>query len=422
MSDNSQKGRSLGSNMLWNSVGSFFYFACQYLPTILVVRMATGLNASGVFNYAMNTTNAFLTIAIYGMRAYQVSDLEGRYTDREYLSSRWLTSLVAAAACGCYGAVIRLDGENWAALMLFMLFRIGEALVDVYSGIDQRADRMDIIGKSFLARGALSCAGFAAGMALCGDLLFSIGLMAAASLGVALVYDRPWALRLSRVKQEDKVRMARIKALLVECAPLMVYSFLNTAISTIPRQFLQLQHGSVATAIFGSITAPTVVLQLGATYLFTPLISLFAHRWQERDKAGFGKLFGLVLAGIAAIGAAGFVGVRLLGRWGLTLLYSAGENGQQILENEGLLTPMVLCTVLTALVLFFNMLLTILRDFRGLVLSNLMGIAACLALSPLLVGRWEMWGASFALAGALTVQAVCLLAFGLVDAKRQFKA
>ena len=151
MSDNSQKGRSLGSNMLWNSVGSFFYFACQYLPTILVVRMATGLNASGVFNYAMNTTNAFLTIAIYGMRAYQVSDLEGRYTDREYLSSRWLTSLVAAAACGCYGAVIRLDGENWAALMLFMLFRIGEALVDVYSGIDQRADRMDIIGKSFLA-------------------------------------------------------------------------------------------------------------------------------------------------------------------------------------------------------------------------------------------------------------------------------
>ena len=66
MSDNSQRRRSLGSNMLWNSVGSFFYFACQYLPTILVVRMATGLNASGVFNYAMNTTNAFLTIAITG--------------------------------------------------------------------------------------------------------------------------------------------------------------------------------------------------------------------------------------------------------------------------------------------------------------------------------------------------------------------
>ena len=62
--------------------------------------------------------------------------------------------------------------------------------------------------------------------------------------------------------------------------------------------------------------------------------------------------------------------------------------------------------MLTALVLFFNMLLTILRDFRGLVLSNLIGITACLALSPLLVGRWEMWGASFALAGALTVQAV----------------
>ena len=72
MSKRSEQGLSLGSNMLWNSMGSFFYFACQYLPTILVVRMAADLNASGAFNYAMNTTNVFLTIAVYGMRAYQV--------------------------------------------------------------------------------------------------------------------------------------------------------------------------------------------------------------------------------------------------------------------------------------------------------------------------------------------------------------
>ena len=30
MSKRSEQGLSLGSNMLWNSMGSFFYFACQY--------------------------------------------------------------------------------------------------------------------------------------------------------------------------------------------------------------------------------------------------------------------------------------------------------------------------------------------------------------------------------------------------------
>lgn len=420
MSKRSEQGLSLGGNMLWNSAGSFFYFACQYLPTILVVRMAADLNAPGVFNYAMNTTNAFLTIAVYGMRAYQVSDLEGRYSDREYVSSRLFTCLLALAACAAYGGVLRLPGQTLAALLLYMLFRVGEALVDVYSGIDQRADRMDVIGKSFILRGALSCLGFALGMKFTGSLLLSVGLMAAVSLGVALAYDRPWAARLGDTA--GRAAAGRVRALLVECAPLMAYSFLNTAVSTIPRQFLQLQHGNAATAIFGSITAPTVVLQLGATYVFTPLISLFTRRWLARDRRGFGALFGRVLLAIGGIGIAGFAGVKLLGRWGLALLYSTSENGRQILANEGLLTPMVAATVLTALVLFLNMLLTIVRDFKGLVISNLIGIAACLGVSPLLVGRWDMWGASWALIAALSVQAAALLAFGLARARRQFAA
>ena len=418
MAKEPRQGLSLGGNMLWNSVGSFFYFACQYLPTILVVRMAADLNAPGVFNYAMNTTNAFLTIAVYGMRAYQVSDLSAKYTDREYIASRLCTCLLAALCCAGYGLAVRLPGETLAALLLFMLFRLGEALVDVYSGIDQRADRMDIIGKSFLLRGALSCLGFALGMKLTGSLLLAVGAMAASSLAVAVVYDRPWAARLGCT--QGRAAAARVRALLTECAPLMAYSFLNTAVATIPRQFLQLWHGNAATAVFGSITAPTVVLQLGATYVFTPLISLFARRWQDRDRRGFTRLFLAVCAAIAGIGAAGFVGVRLLGRWGLTLLYSTSANGRQILAAEGLLVPMVAATVLTAFVLFLNMLLTIVRDFRGLVLANLVGIAVCTAASALLVRRLALWGTSYALLAALAAQAAALLVFGLARAARQF--
>lgn len=416
MANHREGGLSLGRNMLWNSAGSLFYFACQYLPTILVVRLAAGLTASGVFNYAMNTTNAFLTVAVYGMRTFQVSDLDAKYTDRAYLASRWLTSAAALAACAGYGALVGLDGETLAALVLFMLFRVGEALVDVYSGIDQRADRMDVIGKSFFARGALSCAAFAGVLASGGSVLLAIAGMAAASLAVALLFDRRWAARLSRPGGGCDA----VFPLLAECAPLMVYSFLNTAVSTIPRQFLQLWQGTEATAVYGSITAPTVILQLGATYLFTPLIGLFATRWQAGRRRDYARLFLLVLAGIAAIGAAGFAGVALLGRWGLALLYASGENGRQILENAPLLFPMVACTILTALVLFCNMLLTIQRQFKALVAANLAGIAASVALSAALVGRLSMWGASFALAGSLAVQAVFLLCFGVAGAAVHF--
>ena len=261
--------------------------------------------------------------------------------------------------------------------------------------------------------------GFIAALRLSGSVLVAIGAMAASSLGVALVFDRPWAARLG--KTGGKASAARVRTLLVECAPLMVYSFLNTAISTIPRQFLQVLHGNAATAIFGSITAPTVVLQLGATYIFTPLITLFTQRWQQRDATGFLRLVRRVVLAIAGIGVAGFAGVALVGRLGLTLLYSANENGRLILDNAGLLYPMVAVTVLTAVVLFFNMLLTIVRDFKGLVGANLIGIIICLVISPLLVGRYAMWGAADALMLALGVQAIALTARGALLAKRQFK-
>ena len=151
-----------------------------------------------------------------------MSDLEGRYSDREYVSSRLFTCLLALTACAAYGGVLRLPGQTLAALLLYMLFRVGEALVDVYSGIDQRADRMDVIGKSFILRGALSCLGFALGMKFTGSLLLSVGLMAAVSLGVALAYDRPWAARLGDTA--GRAAAGRVRALLVECAPLMAYS------------------------------------------------------------------------------------------------------------------------------------------------------------------------------------------------------
>ena len=93
---------------------------------------------------------------------------------------------------------------------------------------------------------------------------------------------------------------ARVAALLWECLPLAVYSFLNTTTASIPKLALSSRMGETALGIYGPVTQPVVLLQVGATYLFNPFITVFADSYARRDKKGFFKAVfavqGIVLA------------------------------------------------------------------------------------------------------------------------------
>jgi len=66
---------SLKANMLWNSAGSLTYLACQWLVTVLVVRLTSGYDAAGLLSLAMSVTGIFGTFATYKMNTYQISDV-----------------------------------------------------------------------------------------------------------------------------------------------------------------------------------------------------------------------------------------------------------------------------------------------------------------------------------------------------------
>ena len=98
----------------------------------------------------------------------------------------------------------------------------------------------------------------------------------------------------------EQPQNARVAALLWECLPLAVYSFLNTTTASIPKLALSSRMGETALGIYGPVTQPVVLLQVGATYLFNPFITVFADSYARRDKKGFFKAVfavqGIVLA------------------------------------------------------------------------------------------------------------------------------
>ena len=89
----------LKRGMLWTSIGSLFYFGCQWLTTILVVRLSSSYEAAGTLSLAMAIANLFTPFALYRMRTFQVTDVNDEFCTGEYMGFRIETSSIALAAC-----------------------------------------------------------------------------------------------------------------------------------------------------------------------------------------------------------------------------------------------------------------------------------------------------------------------------------
>lgn len=82
-----------GKNTLYNTYGTFFYFFCQWLITVFVVRIGN-YHLAGVFSLVVSITNVFYCISLYGVRNYQVSDIKCEYSDADYFTLRTITSII----------------------------------------------------------------------------------------------------------------------------------------------------------------------------------------------------------------------------------------------------------------------------------------------------------------------------------------
>ena len=112
---------------------------------------------------------------------------------------------------------------------------------------------------------------------------------------------------------------------------------------------------------------------------------------------------------------AGLLVAHFLGEWGLETFVGSGMGAYQYL-----LAPMVVSAVLTALVLFYSMVLTVMRCMKALIAANVCGIVAAYAVSEPFIQRWELQGTTYAAIAALAVQLVFLAVSALVLARRYF--
>ena len=380
------EGLSVRANLIWNSIGNFAYLVSQWLFTYIVTSIM-GFESAGVYALAVSISSTFFTIASYSMRNFQASDINLTYADSVYTASRWLTSAIATVACIVFSLANQYPTDTMLCISLYMLFKATEALSDVYQGVMQLRMRMDYIGISFLIKSILELAVFVIVLQTTRNLTIALGALFLSSLFVVLLYDSRKA---SHFYTPTIPKLHDITTLLIACLPTAIYGLLFAAAGQLPRYFIEFQMGTEALGYYSSIAMPVAIIQVSASFIFSPLVTPLAQALNAGDTRRFISTIGRVIAAIVLIAVVGIIGFSLLGEWFYTLLF-----GETISPYLYLTIPLIACSVLVALSWFLATALTVMRKLKTLVclsfvalLIVLIGTLPCIKLFGMNGATW----------------------------------
>lgn len=378
---------NLKNNVFWNTFGTLVLLGAQWITTILVVRLSDNYNDAGVYSLAMSVSNIFYIIAIYNVRNFQVSDIRGEYQDEDYLFHRLTVMGIALTACVGFTLISYRDMYTIGVVISYMVFRMGESLVDVLHGMDQRVDRMDIVGKSYLLRGIYILIAFAAGEIITHNLLYTIWLMAIGTTAIIILYD--YRQTKSLVHLKIHVNWNQIKKIYIVCFPLLIYGITLNIVPSWPRIVAERELGSQMLGYYASVATPAVIVQSIANVIFAPFITTITKYYEEKRAKEFYRIsIGMVLMCVV-LGGCAYFGSMLFGKFVLVdILYKDPD----LIPYCYLLNSTMICTALIAVIWFLAILLTVARATVPLTFATVLGAIVEIILAKICIERYAIDG------------------------------
>jgi len=420
--------RSLRAGFSWTLAGNLVYSASQW-GMLTVIAKAGSPAMVGQFALAFAITAPVFMFANLNLAAVQSTDATGEYRFADYYTLRLLTTaaalvlLIGVAVVGDYPTDTRL------VILIVTVAKAAEATSDIFLGLFQRHERMDVFGTSLLIKGPSSLLAVAIAMYLSHRVVWSTVGLLVVWVSVLLLFDRPRAARIlaaserrlshgsSGVVADDgsrvRVAPATLRQLTRLALPMGFVAFANSLIPSTPRYFVERHLGLAALGVFAAMAYVYIAGQTVASALANSARPRLAAYFARGDRAAFTRLTVRLVCLGAAIGATAIVGALVAGRWILTLLYAP-----EYAEHATVFTILMVAAAFSYVGYFLWNSATATRRFDSQVPLFATAVAVTLAACALLVPTLGLAGAALAVLASALVQSVGSLLI-LVRALRQ---
>lgn len=386
---------SLKRNMIFNTVGGLWYQGCLWLITVLVVRLSTNYEYSGMLALGMTVGNMMSALGTFNVRIYQITDVLNKFSQSEYVAFRMVSLVTAAFLLLLYAVPISDSAECYLSILAYLAFKIDESFVDVIYGIDQRHGRMDYIGISQAIRGSFVACFFTVCMLLFNSLPIALILMTLPCIAVTILYDLKVASKFEHLK--PRISAARARALLLDCLPLAVSVFLLGMIVSISRQIYGCLDGVESLGIYAAVATPAVLVQAGARFLYSPLIVPLCDSFYENIR-GFKTQLKSITIRFVMISVVSICVFGLVGPFFLNKVF-----GSSIGMYTDLFWGVLFCSATSALLYFISDVLVLCRFVGWNCIVSITSFCCALAFSFLFVPLFDMDGINISIVMANSV-------------------
>ncbi len=375
------------SSFMWNMVGSMSLAIGTMILTILVNRIV-GDYAGGDFAMALATGQLMATIGYFEIRTYQVTDTNKEFSFNDYYATRLITNLLMILASIIYIIVKGYTLQKTWLVFLLCIYKMLDTYADVFEGEFQQNDRLDISGKSLTLRTVFSIVVLVIVLCFSKNMYISVGMAIFTSMMIIYITNIRIIHQFSKFKVNFQI--STIKKILLACLPLFVSAFMSTYILNASRYAIEAYLPSNFHSKYTAIFLPVSTINLLVGFIFKPMLTSMARKWNEGKYHEFIKVIGRVLFGVGVVTIFVLIGAYFIGIPILSFLYGT--------ELEGFKIPLLILLIgggLNSANVILYYALSVIRRQNLILIAYLVTFVASLFIPNILTGKYLVMGAAW---------------------------
>ena len=389
---------STGRDYLWNTLGTALW-GCSFPVLTIVATQLAGAEGAGMFSMAFVVGTLLMIAANFGVRNYQVSDIDEANSFSSYQAHRWVTGIAALVAGTLYCTLRSYNASMTTICLGVFTYKVVDGIADVYEGRLQQADKLYLAGISQTVRSACAIVAFAALLFVTRSLEVASIAMAVAAVASLVLLSIPLALL-----ETDKSRpmaIDEVTRLFRQGAPLFAALFLFNLIESMPKFAMEGTLAYENQLYFNALYFPAQGILLTVGFIYKPQLVRLASIWANPRRR---RRFDLVIAAVMCVVVALCIATAaIMGTVGIPFMSFA--YGLDFERFRALSYLMVAAGGITAAIDFLYAIITVLRRQGDVMRLYLVAFVASAILPFVLV---RILGLTGAVVSYLVVMAVLL--------------
>ncbi|MDO4400045.1 MAG: lipopolysaccharide biosynthesis protein, partial [Coriobacteriia bacterium] len=389
-------------DFMWNSIGLGAWGMVFPLLTIIVTQLV-GLELAGMFSLAFVTATLLMIVANYGVRTFQVSDLDESHSFADYQVSRWITCAAMIVIGLLYCNVRGYTGDMFLISIGVYLYKMVDGLADVYEGRLQQMDKLYLAGISQTIRSVSVLVIFSLVLLITRNLGGAAIAMGVTAIVSFVIVTAPLAL--FETPASRRANFASVKRLFVECAPLFVALFLYAFIDNMPKFAMEGVLSYDNQLFFNALYFPAQAILMTVGLIYKPLLVKMAAAWADVEHRNRFDLFIIVM--VVVILAITGVGAFLMNWIGIPIM--SFLYGTDFEPYRQLSLIMLAAGGVTGIIDFLYQVITVLRKQKVVMRLYLMTFLCSLFVPILMINMTGLTGAVMSYLVLMSILLVLLL-------------